>query len=295
LQTCVVLGDKTVQCWGGNHDGELGNVAVTSSTFDPVTVSGITNAVAVAAGFGHTCALLEDGSIRCWGSNGAGQLGDSTTVSSPEPVSVLEIDNAVSVSVARQVSCALLDDGTVRCWGTNSFGQLGTFTTSDDYSAVPVTIAGVSDAVALATGDGHSCAVLSDGTVLCWGSNRFGELGDGTTTDSPSPVFVSSVVDATAVAASGSHSCALLRTGEIQCWGHNACGGLGNGTSTTTGCLCIPTAVSVTGITNAVAISGDCAVLEGGGLQCWGSNTNGELGNGSSEMCSDVPVTVTGF
>jgi alpha-tubulin suppressor-like RCC1 family protein len=232
--TCAVLNDGTLRCWGDNSSGRLGNGTNTSSNL-PVTVSGITNAVAVSAGYGHTCAVLNDGTLRCWGYNGYGQLGNGTYTNSNLPVTVSGISNAVAVSAGYLHTCAVLNDGTLRCWGWNYYGQLGDGTNTD--SNLPVTVSGISNAVAVSAGGldygSHTCAVLNDGTLRCWGANWNGQLGNGTNTDSNLPVVVSGISNAVAVSAGGldygSHTCAVLNDGTLRCWGDNGVGQLGGG------------------------------------------------------------------
>jgi alpha-tubulin suppressor-like RCC1 family protein len=212
----------------------------------------------------------------------------------------------VSAGGGGDFSCALLQSGGVDCWGDNAFGQLGDGTTTGpDYcagfacSSTPVAVSGLTNATAVSTGYSHSCALLQSGGVDCWGINSSGELGDGTTTGpdcagscSSTPVAVSGLTNATAVAVGNSHSCALLQGGGVDCWGDNQVGELGDGTSTgpencgldAAGCSTTPVAVS--GLTNATAISAasgnSCALLQGGGVYCWGDNQIGQLGDGTS-------------
>src|SRR6266545_456566 len=240
--TCARFPDGTVECWGQNDVGQLGNGSTTNSA-TPVTVSGITTATVVSSGYFHTCAVLQDGTVRCWGDNTYGQLGDGTTIIPPAvrggpstahsatPVTVSGISTAVTVSAADGFhTCALLQDGTVRCWGLNYSGQLGNGSTTD--SSTPVTVSGISTAVAVSIGVIHTCASLQDGTVRCWGDNSTGQLGNGSTTNSSTPVTVSGITTATVVTSGYNDACALLQGGSLQCWGINSYGQLGNGTTT---------------------------------------------------------------
>ncbi len=182
--TCVVLNTGSIQCWGENSDGQLGDRTTTSSSV-PVPVSGITNAIAITSGLEHTCAALRGGSIQCWGNNnnrrgqsGNGRWGTSSLV----PVTVSGITNAIAVGTGAVHSCVLLSGGTVQCWGNNLDGKLGSVTAEENsagpVSAGRVSVSRVSNAVALAVGYSHSCVVLSDGIVQCWGNNDHGRLGD---------------------------------------------------------------------------------------------------------------------
>jgi len=170
--------DGTVQCWGNNDSGELGDGSTTERVF-PTLVSNLETAVAVAAGFNHTCALLSDGRIECWGANEHGQLGDGgeSGTHSAEPVEVPGL-RATAVAAGYNHTCAVLTNGEAMCWGANSAAQLGDGTTID--RAEPVRVLELSDVTSIAGGAFHSCAQTAAGAVFCWGLNESGQLGDGT-------------------------------------------------------------------------------------------------------------------
>jgi alpha-tubulin suppressor-like RCC1 family protein len=259
----------------------------------PVTAAAPPTVTAVSAGGDHTCAVMADGTVRCWGYNAYGQLGDGSTDRRLTPVSVAGISTATSITVGEYHSCALLTGGSIRCWGGNATGALGDGTTAD--SLTPVAVSGISTATAVAAGDRHTCAVLADHTVRCWGWNTEGQLGDGTTTARLTPVEVAGISTATVVVGGEiGFTCALLAGGSIRCWGNNTSGQLGDGTRTT---RLAPVAVS--GISTATAVdAGDahtCAVLTDGSVRCWGSNWAGELGDGTMSPPRAVPVAVVGI
>ena len=283
--SCAVVSDGTVRCWGLNNAGQLGDGTIIGRP-RPVSVSGISTAVAVAGGYNYSCALLSSGAIKCWGSNASGQLGNGTTTQSLTPVFVSGISTAIAVANGTYHSCAVLSNGTVKCWGMNSYGSLGNGTTSSIGIHTPVSVLGISTAIAVTAGSSHTCALLSDGTMKCWGSNTYGELGDGTTSSTgiPTPVFVSGISTAVAIANGGYHSCAVLSDGVVKCWGHNNNAQLGNGTDIDSS---IPLPVS--NISTATAATGglwsSCALLVDGTVECWGFH------DGTSER-DYIPVKI---
>jgi alpha-tubulin suppressor-like RCC1 family protein len=200
---------------------------------------------------------------------------------------------ATAIAAGEGHVCAVVNGG-VRCWGANLFGQLGDGTITD--RPAPVAVAGLSDVVAVATGAKHSCALTKSGRVMCWGKNDTGQLGDGTTAMSRIPVQVSGLTSrVTAIAAGYEHTCALEADG-VHCWGQNVFGQLGDNSFDQKHA---PFAVPVGLITSevvALAAGGDhtCVMTIAGRVQCWGSNTYGELGNGTNDK-SNFPVQVIGF
>ena len=163
------------------------------------------------------CALGRNGKIQCWGDNRMGQLGNRTTNGGVVPVDASIDTSAIDVSAGGGFTCANLSNGTIQCWGDNGTGQLGNGS-ADDMSDAPVTVSGLTNAVAIEAGQVHACALLRTGTVQCWGDNQDGALGNGTLVDSPVPVTVVGITQAIAVATGDSHSCAMLSGGSVQCW-----------------------------------------------------------------------------
>ena len=243
-------------------------------------------------GVNHSCALLSDNTLKCWGSNSSGQLGNGTTNNSLTPTLVSGLNDVIKVSAGVSTSCALLDNNTVKCWGSNYSGNLGNNSTTD--SLIPVSVFNLSNVNNISLGDNHSCALLNDSTVKCWGDNSSGQLGNGTTNSSLIPTLVSGISTATQISLGGNHSCALLSDSTIKCWGMGYSGQLGNGTANSL------TPISVSGISTATQISlgssYSCALLNNGKVNCWGANISGQLGNGTiSYSATPSPVDVSGI
>ena len=312
--TCALHESGTVSCWGRNTSDQLGSLDSWRSTV-PVQIDDIKDAVWIAAGEGHTCAVHLDGTISCWGYSRKGALGnrhayEDENFSTPTPVRVEGITDATAVTASSAYTCALHRAGTISCWGNNSYGQLGSGETSEELeeSAVPVQVAGITDAIAIASNQWHSCALRENGTIACWGDNDSGLLGSGHTREeleeSAVPVQVAGITDATAIATGKSHSCALRENGTIACWGSdNGLGLFGEIESDfqeTDQIGTFPVPVQVTDITDAVAIATgeehSCALHQNGNISCWGYNLWGRLGNGQSGAEeSDTPVEVAGI
>ncbi len=252
---------------------------------------GCNEVLKVTAGSAHSCALLSNGAIQCWGSNAAGQLGDGSTTNRDIPTVVSSVTNALDLSAGGSHTCAVLSSGVVRCWGSNSASQIGDGTTTNRLA--PTVVSGLSGAVKVSAGGSHSCAVLGDGTARCWGSNSAGQIGDGSTTNRTTPVVVSGLAGATGISAGSAHTCAVLGDGTARCWGRNDAGRLGDGTTSTR-----LTPVAVSGLTGVVVLSAGgthtCAVLENGTARCWGNNDDGQIGDGSTSDRT-TPVSVSGL
>jgi len=289
--TCMLMSDQSVRCFGENNWGQLGNGGFANSS-TPVAVSGVTTAISAGAGIEHSCALLADGSVRCWGTNFVGQLGNGTIGGgSAVPGAVQNLSGVAGLAAGGFHNCAILSDRTVQCWGRNQDGQLGNGNNTTD-AGTPQVVSGLGGVTALAGGGYHTCALLTDASVRCWGRNDRGQLGDGTTTSRSTPVVVSGMTNALQITAGLYHTCALLGDGTVQCWGQNDSGQVGN----TMVFSSVP--VTVSGFSNTVAVSAgvfhSCALLSGGTVQCWGQNGNGQLGNGTTANSSS-PVVVSGL
>ena len=298
--TCAVRRTGAVICWGDGERGLIGADGGTDVSTTPVTVPGVEDAVAVGAGIEYSCALRRGGTVLCWGNNDFGQLGDGSTRSSRAAVAVAGLDDAAAVSAGGRFSgnreshaCAVRRSGRVVCWGDNGTGQLGDGS-PERRSSTAVAVSGLAGVEVVSAGGGHSCALKPSGQVLCWGDNRYGQLGDGSWVTSPVPVAVPGVSDAVAVSAGLRHSCAVRGAdGQVWCWGENFFGELGDNSHNSSS---VP--VRVAGVSGAVAVSAGeastCATLTDGSVVCWGYNVHGQLGNNTTTS-SSVPVTVLGM
>jgi alpha-tubulin suppressor-like RCC1 family protein len=326
LHTCALV-HGGVKCWGSNFFGQLGNETPGSSNV-PVQVQDhdqtgdLSGVEAITAGGHHTCALV-NGSVECWGDNGSGQLGKETPGTSSVPVHVQNQDGTGDLSGVEAVAaggrhtCGLVNGG-VWCWGRNSDGQLGKAAVQIGVtSAVPVRVQSWSDAHAtvdltdvraITAGGFHSCGTLAQGGVRCWGAGARGQLGssmsiDGETAALPvkvlaseDPTVLTSRVDA--LAAGAAHTCALTG-GKVLCWGDNHVGQLGPSAlsySFTTFAVEVPglsgvKTIAAGGVPNDPAhpgIAHTCAFADS--VKCWGSNSSGQLGDGTtSDSSTPVP------
>ena len=245
----------------------------------------------ISGGEMHTCAVLPDGTVHCWGDNTYGQLGVAGITLSTLPVAVTGLSQVQNVSASSYAhTCALISDGTVQCWGDNYYGELGNGTTAN--SAAAVSVVGLTQAMAVSAGAGFSCVVLQNGNVTCWGYNYKGQLGNGGTTSSTTPVTVQGISGAIGIASGNAHACAVVGDGSVLCWGDNFNGQLGNGSYTVDP---NPVPQPVVGLSNAIAITAGeyhtCALHRDNSVSCWGNNSSKQLGNGTGTS-SYVPVSV---
>jgi alpha-tubulin suppressor-like RCC1 family protein len=308
--TCALASDGTVKCWGSNFSGQIGDGTTTSAYLAPTAVTGLSNVTQLALGGGHTCVLLADGTVKCWGANPTGELGYPTTAKctdpgdstatvdcSRTPTLVPGLAGVAQIDVAGEEqsletsghSCALLADSSVKCWGANDNGQLGDGTNINRPS--PTAVSGLTNVRQIAVGKNHSCALMKDSTVKCWGINGNGQLGDGTNLPRLVPTPVAGLAGVTSIAVGGLHTCAVLSDATMKCWGGNAYGELGDGTIVDRN---IPTVVTGLAGVSSVSLGNEhsCVLLTNGILQCCGRNDLGQVGDGTtSAPKSFIPIS----
>jgi len=253
--------------------------------------------VSLSLGTYHTCAVTSAGGVWCWGDDTYGQVGDGAadTIGRYAPLAVPSLSSGVAaVSAGANHTCALTSAGGVWCWGLGTSGQLGDGSTST--RTTPVSVDGLSTGVAaVAAGTDHTCALLSGGGVRCWGDNSFGQLGLGGGTSRTVPVDVPGLSNVLSISSGSQFTCAALAA-EVWCWGRGDSGQLGSGGTTNK----ITPARVLDGFSSGVSSisagrSHACAVLNAGGVKCWGDNFYDQLGKGTSSSSELKPVDVAGL
>jgi alpha-tubulin suppressor-like RCC1 family protein len=226
----ALTSDGKVWAWGWNNHGQLGITQVITSSNVPVQVVGVTNPLTVTGGGFFSVALMPDHTLKAWGANEHGQLGNGSTTESFNPVQVNPVlSNVVNVSGGWKHAVALTSDGTVWTWGDNTEGAIGIGVTSTTGISVPVQVPGLINIIGVSAGDRYTGVLKSDGTVWTWGSNAFGQLGDGTFTDHSSPKQVPNLSNVILFAARDYHNLAVKADGTVWAWGSGGNGELGNG------------------------------------------------------------------
>jgi len=285
---CAALPAGGLLCWGRNGEGQAGDG--TGDDRDVATeVLGVKTLLTSGdGGQRHTCAVSSGGGLWCWGDNDDGQLGVEEPDRALEPMSIAT-SGVIAVGTGEDHSCFVTAAGAVLCFGENEDGQLGDGTGDD--RKTPALVEGLaSGKIAVGGGNHFTCALGSSGTVVCWGDNDDGQLGNGTVDDSRTPVAVLGLTGATRLAVGERHACAITAAATVVCWGDNDDGQLGDATETDR-----YEPVAVGGVAGAVALAaGDdftCAVTGAGVALCWGDNGDGQLGDGTfDDRSTAAPV-----
>ena len=296
--TCATRGPD-VLCWGGFYGttdppGEDCNGAPCFRS--PQVIPAVQDPIALVGGGGFSCALLVDGSARCWGQNPWGQLGNGATTSLPDIVEPMPqrvpLDGVRILAAGNAHTCAGTSDA-VYCWGQNQYGQLGNDLGGglSDMELAPTAVAGLGRVDALDGGERHTCAT-SGGNVFCWGSNQYGQLGASSVADSCgqppeqcslAPVQVDGITDATELEAGTFHTCVLHRGGQVTCWGRNDQGQVGGAALSD---RVAPTLDS--SLANVTSLSAgnfhNCGLTADAGVVCWGSHRGYRMGSGDAAL-----------
>ncbi len=292
--TCAVLSSGGIRCWGNNTVGQLGVPGFEAIGDDEVPAASVdvalgASALQVVTGGGDSCALLEDGSVRCWGYGVHGQLGYPVTIEGSPPGLATVGEPVVELAAGRFHTCALLAKGRVRCWGSNSGGQLGypdhDGDIGDDES--PASAGDLpldAEVVQIAAGAATTCVLLSEGAVRCWGDGR----------KEPDDLHTNLKIGGKVkqLAVGGGHACALLTEGNVRCWGGGTSGQLGYGNENDIRRDQLPPPrgdVDVGGkvVQLAAGVDHTCALLDDGNIRCWGLNDFGQLGHGNTKNIGD--------
>ena len=313
--TCAILDNGDLKCWGWDFGGQLGDGGSNTDTNAPsstaIDLGTGRTAVAVAAAGSNTCAILDNGDLKCWGGDANGQLGDGGTYHNSMSKQVAPLSHGIDLGAGRTAvavstgahTCAILDNGDLKCWGWDNFGQLGDGGTNPTDTAAPsdtaIDLGTGRTAVAVSAGTYHTCAILDNGDLKCWGDNTYGQLGDGSTTDTnaPSSTAIDLGAGRTAVAVSvlSDHTCAILDNGEAKCWGLGSYGKLGiGGSHTAPSSTAIDLGAGRTAVALSAGIHHTCAILDNGEAKCWGYDFHGQLGDGGSNSNQLSPVSVSG-
>ena len=328
--TCVVLVDNSVKCFGLGNEGQLGNES-TSNIGDGIGASVASSSAislglgrsarAIATGTSHSCALLDNMTVKCWGYGAVGAIGSGSTASRGDgagemgdALSAVDLGSgrtATMIAVGSNHSCVLLDNAVVKCWGRSNSGQLGyndTATRGDGAgemgNALPaISFAAGRTATAIAAGANHTCALLDNARVVCWGDNAYGQLGQGNMDNigdrTGSTIAATPAIDlgtgrtAVAISAGDLHTCALLDNAAVKCWGSGGNGRLGTGDTNDRGVdvnemgdallpISLGTSVSAVAITAGGAHT--CVLLNTAAVKCFGNGVVESSEEGTTMM-----------
>lgn len=331
---CARFSDGRIKCWGRNTYGQLGlgdtvtrgnDAGEMGPALPAVNLGQGAAVISIAAGYDHTCAVLSDGRVKCWGKNNYGQLGlgdaasrGTTPATMGDALPAVDLGpgkKAIAATAGFSYSCALLDDASVKCWGQGSLGQLGIGDGNTrgaqagqmGASLPPVDLGTNKHATAISSGTEHSCALLDDATVKCWGYNGYGQLGlgdimnrgafPGQMGDALPTVNLGSGSDVASLSAGHASTCSVLTSGGVKCWGVGGALGLGDPNSRGAGFAPMGDALpeldlgsNRTALMTRGGAGSHCAVLDDATLKCWGANDYGKLGLGDTSKRGDDPM-----
>lgn len=294
--TCGLTTDDRAYCWGENISGKLGD-GTAINRLSPAAVRGGHRFRQVDAGGSHSCGVTTANEALCWGYNRYGQLGDGSTFHRRQrPVLVAGGHHFIRVTAGLIHTCGLTLAHRAYCWGNGDDGRIGDGKTFQRRTPTRVVGAGAFNVRQLVAGGSHSCSVTTDDMAFCWGNNTFGQIGDGSTTNRVASTAVTGGIGFSGVSPGEDHTCGVTPGSLAYCWGRGYYGQLGNGLNGDDANRLTPTAVTGDLYFNTVS-SGrthTCGVTTGGRAYCWGGNTAGQLGNGTTSFSRPEPVAVVG-
>lgn len=282
LSRCALDAEGKAYCWGANQRGEVGDGSHLAKR-GPSAVSGGFRWRMISAGGAHTCAISSDRKAYCWGNEFRGALGNGreSFTTSPEPTAVLSELTFDSVYAGSGTSCALTGQGNAYCWGVNDYGRLGDGKPPEAGKelATPSLVVGGHLFSSLSMGGAHVCGLTFDASAYCWGWNRYGQLGNGSTDHSSTPVAVGGSLRWRLITSGEFHSCGLTQDSALYCWGNNTYGQFGNGSISDASS---PQLIAAPGTYVHVTAGGrhTCGVTVVASAFCWGYGEFGQLGNG---------------
>ena len=283
--TCALTGDGHVKCWGNGMNGELGDATPHESS-TPVYAIGLSNVVDIAAGDSFSCAITDMGDTWCWGADNSGQLGQGTVTNAAHsgPVRLMLLPQTVGIAAGMGYACAVTWSGRVYCWGANDAGQTG-FAASVSPRPTPTEVPGVTNVVEVTTSAATTCVRRADSSMLCWGLDDSGQLGNGSKTSTSTP-FDPGVVGTRIISAGLNHVCTTVADGSVYCWGGNSAGQLGLSSWDVLSHPDKTTPQLLDGIYGFQSLAAGylftCAADAVGAAWCWGANDSGQAGNGNN-------------
>lgn len=304
--TCGIRTNRSVMCWGQETGGRLGNGATASEQLSPIAPGvSVTNgyfgsgaseiSVSIDVSANHSCTIKYDGTPWCWGKNDYGQAGDSDLSNQPAPVAVSGGGAWKLISSGTSHSCGIKSDDTAWCWGNAAYGKMGNGVGTSTSFPAPVAVSGGGTWKTIDAGSDHTCGVKTDDTAWCWGNALNGRLGNGVTSGSQTtPVEVSGGFSWETIEAGNTTSCGVLTNGTGKCWGSAANGKLANGTTSGTFSTPVTSGGAATWKMISPTTNHTCGIKSDDTAWCWGSASNGYLGNGATSGNQMVPVTVSG-
>jgi alpha-tubulin suppressor-like RCC1 family protein len=293
--TCGVRKNGKLYCWGYDGTGEVGNGDTTGRVTTPLRIGTFEDWANVSAGSYHTCGVRKNGKLYCWGSDGAGQVGNGPGDSNIlAPVRVGSFEDWSTVAAGASHTCGIRHGGKLYCWGSDVTGQIGDDDGTNDNVTAPKRIGSFEDWATVSAGANHNCGVRKNGKLYCWGLDSSGQVGDGDSTSDnvTAPRRIGTFEDWAGVDAGTNHNCGVRKNGKLYCWGNDGSGQVGDGDEA--GNVTSPRRIGTfeDWANDAGGASHTCAVRANGKLYCWGADLFGQLGDGPGDGTTDAPRRV---